>query len=225
MMMDLFSSFDPSSGIMTLPLNWLSTLLGVLFLPYILWAMPSRWSFVWTSFLDTLHKEFKILLGQGKATGTLMFVSLFSIIVFNNLLGLLPHVFTSTSHLAMNLSLALPLWISFMLFGWVNNTKHMLAHLVPLGTPGPLMPFMVLIEVTSNLIRPGTLAVRLTANMIAGHLLLTILSNAMVSMSGIIILSTLLISQILLLLLELAVAIIQSYVFSVLSTLYASEVN
>nr|AGY61246.1 ATP synthase F0 subunit 6 [Halocaridina rubra] len=225
MMMDLFSSFDPSSSIMTLPLNWLSTLLGVLFLPYILWAMPSRWSFVWASLLNTLHKEFKILLGQGKATGTLMFVSLFSIIVFNNLLGLLPHVFTSTSHLIMNLSLALPLWISFMLFGWVNNTKHMLAHLVPLGTPGPLMLFMVLIEVTSNLIRPGTLAVRLTANMIAGHLLLTILSNAMVSMSGIITLSTLLVSQILLLLLELAVAIIQAYVFSVLSTLYASEVD
>nr|AGY61311.1 ATP synthase F0 subunit 6 [Halocaridina rubra] len=225
MMMDLFSSFDPSSGIMMLPLNWLSTLLGVLFLPYILWAMPSRWSFVWTSLLNTLHKEFKILLGQRKATGTLMFVSLFSIIAFNNLLGLLPHVFTSTSHLTVNLSLALPLWISFMLFGWVNNTKYMLAHLVPLGTPSPLMPFMVLIEVTSNLIRPGTLAVRLTANMIAGHLLLTILSNAMVSMSGIIILSTLLVSQILLLLLELAVAIIQSYVFSVLSTLYASEVD
>nr|YP_009406996.1 ATP synthase F0 subunit 6 [Typhlopatsa pauliani]ASA39532.1 ATP synthase F0 subunit 6 [Typhlopatsa pauliani] len=224
MMTNLFSSFDPSTSIFNMPLNWSSVFLGLLFTPYILWAMPSRWVLLWTLITSTLHKEFKILLGPNNSSGTIMFVSLFSLIMFNNFLGLLPYVFTSTSHLAMTLSLALPLWTSFMIFGWVNHTKHMLAHLVPISTPSPLMPFMVLIEMVSNLIRPGTLAVRLAANMIAGHLLLTLLGSTGPSLQlGL--LSLLILSQILLLLLESAVAIIQSYVFAVLSTLYASEVN
>nr|YP_009406944.1 ATP synthase F0 subunit 6 [Typhlatya galapagensis]ASA39467.1 ATP synthase F0 subunit 6 [Typhlatya galapagensis] len=224
MMSNLFSSFDPSSSIFNLPLNWTSTALGLMFFPLALWAMPSRWILIWTSITSALYKEFKILLGPLNSSGSILFVSLFSLIVFNNLLGLLPYIFTSTSHLSMTLSLALPLWVSFMIFGWINHTKHMLAHLVPLGTPAPLMPFMVLIEMISNIIRPGTLAVRLAANMIAGHLLLTLLGNTGPHLS-LSILSILILSQVLLLLLESAVAIIQSYVFAILSTLYASEVN
>nr|AZH81073.1 ATP synthase Fo subunit 6 [Caridina appendiculata]AZH81096.1 ATP synthase Fo subunit 6 [Caridina appendiculata] len=224
MMTNLFSSFDPLSSVLNLSLNWTSTGLGLLFIPYIFWAMPSRWSTLWAMITGTLHKEFKVLLGPSNSGGTLLFASLFSLIVFNNFLGLLPYVFTSTSHLAMTLALALPLWISFMIFGWINHTQHMFAHLVPLGTPGALMPFMVLIETVSNVIRPGTLAVRLAANMIAGHLLLTLLGNTGPSLS-LSLLSILVFSQILLLLLESAVAIIQSYVFAVLSSLYASEVN
>jgi len=99
----------------------------------------------------------------------------------------------------------------------------MLAHLVPLGTPPVLIPFMVLIETVSNVIRPGTLAVRLAANMIAGHLLLVLLGNQGPSLSFSL-LRILLVTQILLLTLESAVAIIQSYVFAVLATLYSREV-
>lgn len=139
-------------------------------------------------------------------------------------MGLMPYVFTRTSHLAITLSLSLPLWLGFMLYGWINHTKHIFAHLVPQGTPAFLMPFMVLIETLSNIIRPGTLAVRLAANMIAGHLLLTLLASTGPSLR-ITILSLLLLSQVLLLTLEAAVAVIQSYVFAVLRTLYAGEVN
>nr|ABF58009.1 ATP synthase F0 subunit 6 [Penaeus vannamei]ALV83289.1 ATP synthase F0 subunit 6 [Penaeus vannamei] len=224
MMTNLFSVFDPTSSVLMLPLNWMSTFLGMMFLPMLYWAMPSRWSLLWTLITSTLHKEFKTLLGSSHFGTTLMFVSLFSLIVFNNFLGLLPYVFTSTSHLAMTLALALPLWVAFMMFGWINHTQHMFAHLVPQGTPGALMPFMVLIETISNVIRPGTLAVRLAANMIAGHLLLTLLGSTGPSLSATLI-SMLIIGQILLLILEAAVAVIQSYVFAVLSTLYASEVT
>nr|YP_009306219.1 ATP synthase F0 subunit 6 [Penaeus indicus]AOP19022.1 ATP synthase F0 subunit 6 [Penaeus indicus]WOR85579.1 ATP synthase F0 subunit 6 [Penaeus indicus]WOR85592.1 ATP synthase F0 subunit 6 [Penaeus indicus]WOR85605.1 ATP synthase F0 subunit 6 [Penaeus indicus]WOR85631.1 ATP synthase F0 subunit 6 [Penaeus indicus] len=224
MMTNLFSVFDPTSSLLSLPLNWLSTFLGIMFLPMLYWAMPSRWSLLWSLVTSTLHKEFKTLLGASHVGTTLTFVSLFSLVVFNNFLGLLPYVFTSTSHLAMTLALALPLWIAFMLFGWINHTQHMFAHLVPQGTPGALMPFMVLIETISNVIRPGTLAVRLAANMIAGHLLLTLLGSTGPSLSTALV-SMLIIGQILLLILEAAVAVIQSYVFAVLSTLYASEVT
>nr|AVN67299.1 ATP synthase F0 subunit 6 [Blaberus sp. B007] len=225
-MSNLFSVFDPSTSIYNLSLNWMSTFLGLLIIPSTFWLIPSRHFILWNKVLINLHKEFKTLIGFKSINkgSTFMFISLFSIIMFNNFLGLFPYIFTSTSHLIMTLSLALPLWLSFMVFGWINNTQHMFAHLVPQGTPPILMPFMVCIETISNMIRPGTLAVRLAANMIAGHLLLTLLGN-----TGPVIPPSLLIMlifmQIALLILESAVAIIQSYVFAVLSTLYSSEVN
>nr|APX40373.1 ATP synthase F0 subunit 6 [Longitarsus nigrocillus] len=224
MMMNLFSSFDPVST-MNLSLNWLSTLIGLFLIPPMFWIIPSRLSMLWMKIMFILHKELKVLLGNFKSQGsTLIFISLFSFILYNNFLGLFPYIFTSSSHMIMTLSLSLPLWLSFMIYGWMNNTIHMLAHLVPQGTPPILMPFMVCIETISNIIRPGTLAIRLSANMIAGHLLMTLLGNTGSSMS-MITLNILIIVQILLLTLETAVSLIQSYVFAVLSTLYSSEVN
>lgn len=223
MITNLFSVFDPTSTVLSLPLNWLSTFLGVLFIPSLFWAIPSRWTLIWSKIIYTLHLEFKTLLGPQHSYITIMFVSLFTLIVFNNFLGLLPYIFTSTSHLIITLSLALPLWIAFILFGWFNHTQHIFAHLVPQGTPAALIPFIVLIETIRNIIRPGTLAVRLAANIIAGHLLLTLLGSTGPSLSTSI-LFILIIAQILLLILESAVAIIQSYVFAVLRTLYSREV-
>nr|AYE40710.1 ATP synthase F0 subunit 6 [Daphnia magna] len=223
MMANLFSIFDPASTL-SLPLNWFASILGLFLLPWVYWVQSNRYHKMFSMISNQLHLEFKTLVGPASSQGhTLIFISLFMFILFNNLLGLAPYVFTASSHLAMTLSLAMPLWFSFMIYGWFNHTRHMLAHLVPLGTPGILMPFMVLIETISNLIRPGTLAVRLAANMIAGHLLLVLLGNQGPSLSSSF-LSFLLGTQILLLTLEAAVAVIQSYVFAVLATLYSSEV-
>lgn len=155
---------------------------------------------------------------------TTLLIGLFSLIVFNNFLGLLPYVFTRSRHIVITLSLSLPLWITLILFGWINHTQHIFSHLVPQGTPFVLIPFIVLIETIRNIIRPGTLAVRLAANMIAGHLLLTLLGNTGPSISYSILI-ILISSQILLLILESAVAIIQSYVFAVLRALYTREIN
>nr|YP_004222193.1 ATP synthase F0 subunit 6 [Apochrysa matsumurae]BAJ61138.1 ATP synthase F0 subunit 6 [Apochrysa matsumurae] len=224
MMTNLFSMFDPSTNIMSLSLNWISSMLGIIMIPYMFWLIPNRFSFLWNKILLTLHNEFKTLLGTNHHGSTFIFISTFSFIVFNNFMGLFPYIFTSSSHMTMTLALALPLWLSFMLYGWINHTNHMFAHLVPQGTPSVLMPFMVCIETISNFIRPGTLAVRLAANMIAGHLLLTLLGSTGPSMS-LILVNFLILTQIALLTLESAVAIIQSYVFAVLSTLYSSEVN
>nr|WDE20743.1 ATP synthase F0 subunit 6 [Callimerus inbasalis] len=221
--MNLFSSFDPSTNFST-SLNWLSSILWIFFIPTLFWLIPSRLNILWMKILFTLHSEFKILIGKNHFGSTLIFISLFTFILMNNFLGLFPYIFTSTSHMILTLTLALPLWLSFMIFGWFNNTIHMFAHLVPQGTPPVLMPFMVCIETISNMIRPGTLAIRLSANMIAGHLLMTLLGNTG-PMLSLLMLNFLIITQLLLLILESAVAIIQSYVFAVLSTLYSSEVN
>nr|AVN68189.1 ATP synthase F0 subunit 6 [Lamproblatta sp. LA male] len=225
-MTNLFSTFDPSSSVANTSINWTSTLIGLMIIPSMYWLMPSRNSIMWTMIMENMHNEFKMLIGYNKINKgiTLLMVSLLSLVLYNNLMGLFPYIFTSTSHLAMTLSLALPMWLSFMIFGWINNMQYMFAHLTPQGTPPILMPFMVCIETISNLIRPGTLAVRLTANMIAGHLLMTLLSS-MGPISNYYILMLLLLIQLALLTLELAVAVIQSYVFTVLMTLYSSEIN
>jgi F-type H+-transporting ATPase subunit a len=100
----------------------------------------------------------------------------------------------------------------------------MFAHLVPQRTPGVLMPFIVIIESISNLIRPLTLSIRLSANIIAGHLLITLLGNQLAS-AGIERLPLLIFVQLILVTLEIAVSVIQAYVFSILITLYIREVR
>jgi len=223
MIANLFSVFDPSSDL-GYPVRWLRTFLGVFILPCIFWTLPNRYLLFFNKLIILLHNEIKVLVGSSYLKGhTLIFLSFFVFIVFNNFIGLYPYVFTATRHLSLTLSLALPLWLGLILYGWFNNTKHMLAHLVPLGTPAVLMPFIVLIETVRNIIRPGTLAVRLAANIIAGHLLLVLLGNqGPTNTRGVV--TILLVVQVALLTLEAAVAVIQSYVFAVLASLYSREV-
>nr|WPW46805.1 ATP synthase F0 subunit 6 [Halobates micans] len=222
MMTNLFSTFDPSTS-MYYSMNWMSTMIILVVMPYPYWIIKSRQKIMIDIIYKTLHQEFKTLLSKSEGL-TLMMTSLFMFILVNNMMGLLPYIFTSSSHLIFSLALSLPLWISIMLFGWINKTQHMFSHLIPAGTPGMLMPFMVCIETISNIIRPGSLAVRLTANMIAGHLLMSLLGNNTTSASTIMIMMLMTV-QIMLMLFETAVAMIQAYVFSVLTTLYSSEVN
>lgn len=223
MITSLFSSFDPCSS-SNLFNNWLRTLIFILIFPSTYWIINNRFSILIKNIISTLHNEFKLLIGTHAPSGsTLLFIGLLILIAINNFLGLFPYIFTSTSHLVTAISLAAPLWLAFILYGWINNMKFMFAHLVPLSTPNLLIPFIVLIESIRNIIRPGTLAVRLSANIIAGHLLLTLLGNQ-TSASSSFILIIILFIQILLLLLESAVALIQAYVFAVLSSLYSSEV-
>nr|DAZ87590.1 TPA_asm: ATP synthase F0 subunit 6 [Euschistus heros] len=222
MMTNLFSTFDPATSI-NYSLNWMSTFLGLMIIPYPFWMMPNRMSMVFNSIINKLHFEFKLLLGEKSNGMSLMMISLFTFILLNNFMGLMPYIFTSSSHLAFSLTLALPLWLSMMIYGWMQNTNSMFAHLVPSGTPAMLMPFMVLIETISNIIRPGSLAVRLTANMIAGHLLMSLLGNKSLDIESYL-LTFIIIIQMMLMMFEAAVAIIQAYVFSVLTTLYSSEV-
>lgn len=173
--------------------------------------------------INFLLNELKAVLGTLTSPGVLIYFSrILIIILLNNFLGLFPYVFTSTRHLSCTLSLALPLWIGYILIRIKTQIEHNLAHLVPEGTPVMLIPLIVLIETTRLIIRPGTLAVRLAANIVAGHLLITLLGSQGSNLS-IIILLFLIFSIVLLIILECAVACIQSYVFTILSTLYLNE--
>nr|AWV83176.1 ATP synthase F0 subunit 6 [Auritibicen japonicus] len=220
MMTNLFSSFDPSTGMFSM--NWLSSALPLFIFPSMYWYMPNRYIFFIMKLMKLLNDELKTLIGIKSMGSPLIFLGLFIFIFYSNFIGLMPYIFTSSSHLVYTLSLALPLWLSFILYGLINNINHMFCHLVPMGTPGILMPFMVCIETISNMIRPGSLAVRLTANMIAGHLLMTLLGFSSIDYG--VYFYIIMLVQIMLMMFELAVCVIQSYVFMILGTLYSSEV-
>merc|ERR1711902_29720 len=136
--------------------------------------------------------------------------------------GLIPYIFTRTRHFSITLTLALPLWLGTMIVSIVFQYNRLLAHLVPLGTPSFLMPIIVIIETVRNIIRPITLSIRLAANIVAGHLLLTLLGSQGPRLRSINLIFFI-IGLYLLLLLEVAVACIQSYVFTILSSLYLNE--
>merc|ERR1719438_591459 len=112
--------------------------------------------------------------------------------------------------------------IGRILISIIFQYNNLFAHLVPVGTPRFLIPVIVVIESVRNIIRPLTLSIRLAANIVAGHLLLTLLGSQGANLSFITLI-VLFISLYLLLLLEVAVACIQSYVFTILNSLYLNE--
>nr|AID60693.1 ATP synthase F0 subunit 6 [Capreolus capreolus] len=158
-------------------------------------------------------------------TWALMLMSLILFIGSTNLLGLLPHSFTPTTQLSMNLGMAIPLWAGTVITGFRNKTKASLAHFLPQGTPTPLIPMLIIIETISLFIQPIALAVRLTANITAGHLLIHLIGGATLALMSI---STTMafitfIILVLLTVLEFAVAMIQAYVFTLLVSLYLHD--
>lgn len=224
MITNLFSIFDPSTKlIFNFSLNWFSIILFTLLIPNLFWLIPNNINLIYYKLLNNLFNEFKIIIKKKNNNFNLLFISLFIFILINNFIGLFPYIFTRTRHLSINLILALPLWFRLIIYGWLNLTNHIFTHLVPQGTPNILIPFIVLIESIRRIIRPITLTIRLTANIIAGHLLLTLLGN-MGPKLIILFIPFLLIVQIILLRLESAVSIIQAYVFSILITLYSREI-
>nr|AAT08599.1 ATP synthase F0 subunit 6 [Bipes biporus] len=153
------------------------------------------------------------------------YTTLLLLILSMNLMGLLPYTFTPTTQLSINMSMALPMWLSTVLIGLRKRTNDTLSHMLPEGTPGPLIPMLIMIETISLLIRPLALAVRLTANLTAGHLLLQLTSSATLYALQLNVapFALLTITLLLLSLLELAVAFIQAYVFVLLLSLYLQE--
>lgn len=223
-LINLFSIFDPSTSI-SFSINWISVVYIFIFIPLIYWFIPSRIRIIFNLLISYLFKEFKILLGKKiNVINLLIFIRIFIFILLNNVIGMFMYIFTSTRHLVVRISISLILWISIIIFGWLNYSNYIFIHLVPSGTPIILIPFIVLIETVRNLIRPLTLAVRLSANIISGHLLMTLISSTGRNLNNLF-LRTILFGQIILIILEFSVAIIQAYVFTILRTLYIAESN
>ena len=172
--------------------------------------------------MTTVKKEIDYVL-KHPVKGCYVFIgSIFVTVGLYNFLALFPHVFSVTSHMLVTLPFSYSFWSGIIIFRWIRSLKNFLAHLIPIGTPLALIRFMVLVEVLRNLIRPLALTFRLTANIIAGHLLMSLIGGALISLPfSFMVLGSFV--QSLLVFMELGVSVIQAYVFSTLLLLYLSE--
>nr|YP_009003527.1 ATP synthase F0 subunit 6 [Ichthyophis bombayensis]AGZ18999.1 ATP synthase F0 subunit 6 [Ichthyophis bombayensis] len=225
MTLTLFDQFI-SPTLLGIPLILLSMLL-----PWTLFTnQPKKWTVnrlttLQSWFLYTFTKQLMLPLNTKGHKWALMLTSLMMFLMLINLLGLLPYTFTPTTQLSMNMALAMPMWLATVLLGFRHQTTKSLGHLLPEGTPTTLIPPLILIETISLFIRPLALGVRLTANLTAGHLLIQLIATASLTLITIMPTISIITTVILLLLtiLELAVAMIQAYVFVLLLSLYLQE--
>nr|UFA46208.1 ATP synthase F0 subunit 6 [Horornis parens] len=225
MNLSFFDQFS-SPSLLGIPLILISMTFPALLLP----SLDNRWitnrlSTLQLWFVNLITKQLMMPLDKKGHKWALVLTSLMIFLLLINLLGLLPYTFTPTTQLSMNLALAFPLWLATLLTGLRNQPSISLGHLLPEGTPTPLIPALILIETTSLLIRPLALGVRLTANLTAGHLLIQLISTATVALFSTMPAISLLTLLVLFLLtiLEVAVAMIQAYVFVLLLSLYLQE--
>nr|YP_010411936.1 ATP synthase F0 subunit 6 [Diplodus cervinus]URP31083.1 ATP synthase F0 subunit 6 [Diplodus cervinus] len=225
MMASFFDQFS-SPLLMGIPLMALALLLPWLLLPTptTRW-MSNRLLTVQNWFLNMFTRQLLLPINFPGHKWALLLASLMIFLLSLNLLGLLPYTFTPTTQLSVNLGLAVPLWLATVIIGMRNQPNLSLAHLLPEGTPLLLIPILIIIETISLMIRPIALGVRLTANLTAGHLLIQLISTglfvllslqpAVAAFTGALLL--------MLSLLEVAVAVIQAYVFVLLLSLYLQE--
>ncbi len=154
--------------------------------------------------------------------------SLFMFVLFSNMLGLVPYTFTVTSQIIVTFAFAAIVIGTVIVYGVVRNGAHFLHLFVPSGVPALLMPFIVLIEIISFISRPVSLSVRLFANMLAGHITLKVFGGFVALMLGAggfaAFLAPLPMAAIVLLTaFELLVAVLQAYVFAILTCVYLND--
>lgn len=214
----VFSSFDPTIRLFSV--SWLVIFYFVFFLPIIYWAGGSMKSIFLGAF-NFIFSEALSLVSNKKGLGYFI-VRVICMVSLLNFLALFPFCFSVTSHLLVTFPLAYSFWLGIIFFGLYSSFRGFLSHLVPSGTPIGLISFIVIIEFLRNLIRPLALMFRLTANIIAGHLLLSLVGGFLVTLPFRVLLGGSLL-QGFLVIIELGVSFIQAYVFSTLLMLYISE--
>ncbi len=154
--------------------------------------------------------------------------SLFIFVLICNLVGLIPGTFTVTSHIVVTFMFAMLVIGTVIIYGFMKHGTHFLGLFVPSGVPKPLLPFISIIEIVSFVSRPISLSMRLFANMLAGHIALKVFAGFIVLMLGaggaVLALSPLPLAMIVALYaLELLVACLQAYVFSILTCIYLND--
>jgi F-type H+-transporting ATPase subunit a len=190
--------------------------------------VPSRWQ----SLVEMLY-EFVVSLvdeqigAKGRRYFPLIFTT-FVFLLFTNLIGMIPYSFTATSHMVVTFGLSLSLFVGITIVGFQIHGVHFFSFLLPKGAPLMLAPLLVVLELVSYSFRAVSLGVRLFANMMAGHTLVKILSGfawTMFSVGGVLAAASVIPFAIVFALtgLEIGVACLQAYVFTILTCIYLND--
>jgi F-type H+-transporting ATPase subunit a len=183
--------------------------------------VPGRWQSLAEMSYEFVADMIDTNVGHGGREFFPFVFTLFMFILFANFLGMIPYSYTVTSQIVVTFALAAVVFIGVTIIGIVRHGFHFLRLFVPQGVPAPLLLLLVPIELLSYFIRPFTLAIRLFANMLAGHTMLAIFAGfaASIGLLGILPMGI----DILLVALEVLVAALQAYVFAILTCLYLSD--
>nr|BDI12961.1 ATPase F0 subunit 6 [Abarenicola claparedi oceanica] len=229
MLMDIFSAFDPATSSLYTSspsiIFWTTNLFLVILISSSFWLSPNRLFQLTLVPMDTMFGQATRTSGIHLKGFSTVLTALFLMIIMVNLTGLIPYVFSASSHLFFTLSLGLPIWFSLIMSGAAHNPTSFTASLLPGGAPDWLNPFLVIIETISITVRPITLSFRLAANMSAGHIVLGLIgiyaAGAIFSSTTATI--TLFLIQILYIMFEMGICLIQAYIFCLLLSLYADD--
>lgn len=239
----MFSPLEQFSIVTFIPLGYLSftnssffmllTTGLVSFLFYLVtinggYLVPTRWqSFVEMIYEFVLNLVEEQIGSAGKQYFPLIFTT-FTFLLFSNLIGMIPYSFTTTSHIIVTFTLSISLFIAVTLIGFQKHGLHFFSFFLPGGAPLALAPFLVVIEVVSYSFRGISLGVRLFANLMAGHTLVKILAGfawTMMSLGGILFVASFIPFAVVFALtfLEVGVAALQAYVFTILTCIYLND--
>ena len=183
--------------------------------------IPSRLQSISEIFYEFISNMVSDNIGdKGRKFFPLIF-TLFTFLLFGNMLGMLPYSFTFTSHIIVTFVLAMFIFLLVTLLGIFIHGFKFFGLFVPKGVPMIMLPLMIPIEIISYLSRPISLSVRLFANMMAGHTMLKIFAGFIVPL-GIFGIAPLMV-DVALTALEVLIAFLQAYVFTILTCLYLNE--
>lgn len=243
--MKTFSAFDQFEIIRIIPIHPFgnldlsitnSTIFMAIAVGYFLWIyntnvsniVPGRWQSIIEIVYENILNVVKDNIGKEGKQYFPLILTLFIFIALMNLFGIIPYTFTPTAHIVVTFGLSLSIFLGVTLLGFVNHKSDYISMFMPAGSPMVLAPFLVLIEFVSHTAKAISLGVRLAANITAGHLLFSILSGFTWTMfihGGFLTIASIFPFGIVFFItvLEMAVAVIQAYVFVLLTSIYISE--
>lgn len=184
-------------------------------------AVPGRWQSMAEMSYEFVANLIRETIGaEGRKYFPIIF-TLFMFILFGNMLGMIPYSFTFTSHIAVTFAMAFVVFVFVTILAFVKHGMHFFSFFVPPGAPKAMWPLLIPIEIISYLSRPISLSVRLFANMLAGHTLLKVFAGFVVALgaAGIVPLAFI----VALTGLEILIAFLQAYVFTILTCLYIND--
>ncbi len=218
-------AFTNSALFMLLAITASTTLMVLAMRPQAL--VPGRWQMLAEKLYAMIADMVTGTAGEGAKPFFPFIFTVFVFILFCNIFGMLPHSLAVTSHILINIAIAFSLFAIILITGFVRHGVHFLQLFVPPGAPKFMLPFLVVIELFSFLVRPFSLSIRLFANMLAGHILLGVFAGMTVSLLaagwlgwlGILPLAV----NVAITGFEFFVAFLQAYIYAVLSAVYLRD--
>uniref|UniRef100_UPI0030FEA35E ATP synthase F0 subunit 6 n=1 Tax=Austropallene halanychi TaxID=3135633 RepID=UPI0030FEA35E len=200
--MDLFSGLNTNMYLINLPMKWMSMMIIIFLIPNKFWMIPSR------------MESMKMKLTKFIPVKLTMLIPMMMAIMMMNWMSITPYIFSPSPHGLFVFMMAFPLWLSTEIMRTKSNLSKRISEMLPTRTPYFLVPLMIPVEMVSLLIRPMTLTLRLAINITAGSLITSLTTISSFLMMPVIL------PQIMLHILEIAVSMIQAYVFISLINLY-----